>query len=290
MNHIGRPFFRARFHPSPSRLILATQDRCRRARVRDAACRRSVRSIIGPSFGTRSDNMRDATELRGSARAGRPRGYHPGLGLFKGPALTLLILGVAASVEAGPVVPGPVFDPQGDFVSTYDATLPRTSDLDVRLAQVLYNPGAQTLTLIAQMWGTLGQTPTAIYVWGIDHGHGTEQFQLTGTPLTGAGVFFDQVMVVRLPPGTTTLLGQTFTAQISTTSTLNDTISLTVPVSSVPATQPGALPVDGWGSNLWPRPGTASAGNGNKVITDFAPNAAALLPTVVPEPMSVIAM
>jgi len=202
--------------------------------------------------------------------------------------LAVLILRSAGSAQAGPVVPGPSLDPQGDFLSTYDASLPRTSDLDVRLAQVLYNPGAQTLTFIAQLWGTLGQTSTAIYVWGIDHGHGVEQFQLTGSPPTGAGVFFDQVVVVRQPPGSTTLMGQTFTAQITTTSVPNDTISLTIPTSVVPATQTGDLPTERWAFNLWPRPGVG--GNDNNVITDFAPDAADLAPSVVPEPLSAVAM
>jgi len=198
------------------------------------------------------------------------------------------MLGMITSAQAGPVVGGPAFDPQGDFVSTYDASLPRTSDLDVRMVEVLYNPAAQTLQFIAQMWGSIGQTSTAIYVWGIDHGHGTEQFQLTGTPATGAGVFFDQVVVVRQPPGTTTLMGQIFTAQISTTTVTNDTISLTVPTSVVPATLPGDLPITQWGFNLWPRPGIG--GNGNNVISDFAPSAADVLPNAVPEPASIIAV
>jgi len=200
--------------------------------------------------------------------------------------VVVFVFAVVGSVQAGPVILGPVFDPQGDFLPTYNSTLPRTSDLDVRFAEVLYNPGAQTLTFISQMWGPIGQTPTAIYVWGIDHGHGTEQFQLT-TPMTGAGVFFDQVVVIRQPPTPIVLMGQSFNSVISTRTVLNDTISLTIPVSVVPATQPGDLPVERWSYNLWPRPGVG--GNGNDVITDFAPNAANLLATV-PEPTSALAM
>jgi len=225
-----------------------------------------------------------ANESRGSGCARRV----PGKGVaVRGPGLAAMLavsmMVQAGPVQAGPVIPGPVSDPQGDFLTTYNPALPKTSDLDVRFAQVIYNPIAQTLTFFSQMWGPIGQTSTAIYVWGIDHGHGTEQFQLT-SPQTGAGVFFDQVVVVRPPPGTTTLLGQTFTASV-----LNDTISLTVPVSVVPPTQPGDLPVERWGFNLWPRPGTPGFGNGNDVITDFAPNAADLLATT-PEPASIVAM
>jgi hypothetical protein len=216
--------------------------------------------------------MSDATVVRGPVRGGR---------LVRCLALVGLILNLVGSVQAGTVVPGPAADPQGDFLPTF--TGPHNSDLDVRLAQVFYDAGAQTLTFQSQMWGTIGQTPTGFYVWGIDHGHGTEQFQApTSLPNTGAGVFFDQVVIVRPTPQ---LSSFNLTAQIFTTTVLNDTISLTVPISLVPATQPGDLPIERWSFNLWPRSGAG----GNVVIADFAPDAANVLATV-PEPLSVIAM
>jgi len=197
-----------------------------------------------------------------------------------------LVVAVAGVAQAGPVVFGPVSDPQGDFPSTYDG--PKNSDIDVKFAQVTYNPAAQTLTFLSQMWAPIGsQSPAGIYVWGIDHGHGTEQFQ-TGDPAlrTGVGVFFDQVIVIRQPSTPTVIAGQTFTSVLSTRDLTNDTISLTIPISLVPATLVTDKPITQWAYNLWPRSGAG----GNNVISDFAPSAADLLANGVPEPASVIAM
>lgn len=208
--------------------------------------------------------------------------------LLEGALLALVFAATvwAVPVGAATVFPGPIFDAQGDFPSTYAGE--RNADLDVRFAQVVYNPGAQTLSFISQMWGSIGQTPGGFYVWGINRGPGTEGFNLpTSDPRTGAGVFFDTVVVLR--PGQPTLGAPVVLSSISAP---DDTISVTIPITfGTPLFPdpfpPTFLPIDQWTYNLWPRTGSLV---GNIAISDFAPDAANILASVVPEPMSLIAM
>ena len=131
----------------------------------------------------------DAMDMRGSVEGWRAWGLRPGRWLARGAALALLIAGLAGPSHAGPIVPGPISDPQGDFLPSY--TGPIGSDLDVRMAQVLYNAAAGTLTFTAQLWGAVGQTAGRVYAWGIDRGLGTEVFQNppAGQPKIGPGSF-----------------------------------------------------------------------------------------------------
>jgi len=209
-------------------------------------------------------------------------------------AFAAVVYGPQGRVEAATVVPGPVNDQRGDFSPIYGGNKNADADLDVRFAQVFYNPSAQTITFLAQMWGTIGTTPGGFYVWGINRGPGTEQFNLPTVPVenrTGAGVFFDTVLVLR--PGQLTLGAPIVLSSRSTT--LNDTLSLTIPIVSGTTLFPNPfpstfLPIEQWTYNLWPRTGAPGV-TGNAQISDFAPDNANILTTIgVPEPMSVVAM
>ncbi len=191
----------------------------------------------------------------------------------------LLVVATLLASSARPAGAG-VIDPLGDFLPTY--TGPRGGDLDVVFADVQLIGGRLVFT--GTMAGLIGTTPGALYVWGIDRGRGTERF-VSGTPSVGAGIPFDSVLVLR-PDGT---------------GAFNDLIN---PANSVASLAAGSvviggtsiianlaaslfpsmgLPTERFTYNLWPR-----AGNGNALISDFAPNASNILAQVtpVPEPSS----
>ncbi len=200
-------------------------------------------------------------------------------------------LGLAALVSFGAL---PTFahsavavvDPFNDFLPSYTAG-PANGDLDVIAAAGLYNASKQTFTLSTILADKVGQTPGALYVWGINRGLGTERF-LAGTPSIGAGVFFDSVLVVR-PNGTgfyndfintvTTNLNPANIDIGSLTVTLQD-----LPVNLFAPNTAGFTAPAKYTWNLWPRVGLGQ----NNQISDFAPNAANLgfQVTAVPEPES----
>ncbi|GIL37882.1 PEP-CTERM sorting domain-containing protein [Roseiterribacter gracilis] len=173
---------------------------------------------------------------------------------------------------AGPAAATP--DPVGDFLGTY--TGPHNGDLDVVSIDVRFQGPFFRLT--ATMADTIGTTPGAIYVWGLNRGAGTERFN-TGTMPVGAGVKFDSVLVLR-PNGTgsfSDIVGAKTTPLNAGMVTINGrTITALLDLGLAPSLgfSPGAYTF-----NLWPRTG----GGPNSTIADFAPDHSNI---AVPEPAS----
>lgn len=195
----------------------------------------------------------------------------------------LTALGLAAASATVQAAPTAIVDGYGDFLPSFTAA-PHNGDLDVITAVSFYDAAAQKFTFTATMAGVLGQTPGALYVWGLDRGQGTQRF-LNGSPSIGAGVFFDSVLVLR-PDGT----GQ-FNDFINATQTVLPAGSVKVsshtitaealPLSLFPST--GYQPAN-YTWNLWPRVGLGQ----NSQISDFGPDAAnaafQVVAAPVPEP------
>jgi hypothetical protein len=193
-----------------------------------------------------------------------------------------LALAWIGGATAAPIM-GPITDPVGDFLPSY--TGPHDPGLDVTSANVTFDGGQFTLsaTLAGPIAPLVTAVPTALFVWGLDRGAGTQRF-LAGTPSIGAGVSFDSVLVLT-PAGTgtfTDIVGGVSTAlpagdvQIS-----GATITAELPLSFAPSK--GLAPA-GYGFNLWPRSGAGS----NTQVADFAPDAATFTATQVPEPASAL--
>lgn len=198
-------------------------------------------------------------------------------------------LGFAALVSLG-VLPAfahsavAVIDPFNDFLPSYTAG-PTNGDLDVIVAAGFFKAADQTFTLSTILADKVGQTPGALYVWGIDRGLGTERF-LAGTPSIGAGVFFDSVLVVR--PNGSGFYNDFINAVTTNLNSANiDIGSFTVTVQDLPVNlfapnTAGFTTPRNYTWNLWPRVGLGQ----NNQISDFAPDAANLgfQVTAVPEP------
>ena len=180
---------------------------------------------------------------------------------------------------SGSALATPINDPVGDFLPTYIGV--KGGDLDVLKAEVTLI-GKSTFNFFAQLNGAIGTTPGGFYVFGLDRGAGTERF-VGGMPSTGAGVFFESVVIIN-PNGTGTvnLLGMGGGATAFTVAALSgNSFSFNLAASLFP-TQGRALTDYGW--NLWPR----DPGAGNTHIADFAPDASTPRVTVVPEPATVV--
>jgi len=193
---------------------------------------------------------------------------------------TFLTLGAGAAQANGAVV-----DAYGDFLPTF--TGPANGDLDVIAAAGFYDGAAQTFTFSTILADTVGTTPGALYVWGIDRGLGTERF-VTGTPSIGAGVSFDSVLLVRQDgtgvfndfiQGVVTPLDPSMIHLSSVTVSVE-----ALPLSLFAPNAAGFVAPDQYTWNLWPRVGLGS----NSQISDFAPDASnlAFQVTAVPEPES----
>ena len=180
-----------------------------------------------------------------------------------------------------------VVDAYQDFLPSYTAG-PANGDMDVIAAAAFYDGTDKTFSFSTILADTVGQTPGALYVWGIDRGLGTERF-LAGSPSIGAGVFFDSVLVVRpdgmgtyndFINGTSTPLDPAHIKISGLTVTVVDlSLDLLAPDTTGFKADPALYT---W--NLWPRLGL---GNNNQ-ISDFAPDGANLgfQVTAVPEPQT----
>lgn len=168
-----------------------------------------------------------------------------------------------------------ITDPVGDFLPTFSGS--KTPDLDVVSAGGTFD--GQVFRLFATMNGAIGTNPNNVYVWGINTGAGTEQFN-TGPVPTGQGIFFNRVVTLRFNPTTSAI-----TTTAGTTGFVSgNSVELDVPLSLLPST--GFAPQN-YTWNLWPRDSSSPAGNpasNNRQISDFAPDAsnAAFAPSPAP--------
>lgn len=162
-----------------------------------------------------------------------------------------------------------VVDPVGDWAKDY--TGPRTGDLDVLSADVLFD--GVNFVMSATMNGLIGTNPNSLYVFGFNRGGATNApFTLLDQP----NVIFDAVVAVNGTTGAFTAGGVAGRALIE-----GNSLKATFLASQLVST--GAAFSDYlW--NLWPR---APAGSGTQVISDFAPNNA-MRRVSVPEPASLL--
>jgi hypothetical protein len=185
-----------------------------------------------------------------------------------------LALAVAFAVAAAPhaAAAQASTDPVGDFLPTYVG--PRNADVDITAVDFTWN-GGSTFTLFSRSAGDLGQTPGALFVWGIDRGQGTARF-----PTLAPGVLFDLVVVVN-PFGqssVTDLVGGGSTPlDAAAVRVVGSELFVELSASLLPSR--GRAP-DAYTANLWPRVG---AGNNNQ-ISDFAPDNSNVGVRTIPEP------
>ncbi|MBA3560603.1 MAG: hypothetical protein H0W30_18635 [Gemmatimonadaceae bacterium] len=160
--------------------------------------------------------------------------------------------------------PGSLFvvqDAANDILPSY--TGPAGADLDVRRAEVTYD--GTNFVFTSTLAGTIGTTPGALFVWGVDRGQGTPRFGDIAT-----GVHFDLVVVGRAD-GTGTVTDLTAAPPTSTTLAAGNvvvsgnTLRITVSATLLPSK---GFSTARYTANFWPRVG---AGNNNQ-IADFAPD------------------
>jgi hypothetical protein len=180
---------------------------------------------------------------------------------------------VSAFSGAAPAHAAPIIDAPADFLSSY--TGPRDPDLDVRLAEVIVDPKAGTVSLLGLLAGPIDKASGKFYVFGVDRGRGEVgrdlvfQGPLGGEPKIGAGVRWDAAV------------GLTATGQAVYFDALNPgvvplpDVKVSVNGSEISATVPLALfPSQGlkfkdYTYNFWPRSTVSLA---NTVLSDFAPD------------------
>jgi hypothetical protein len=184
-------------------------------------------------------------------------------------ALSLTLIGSA------PGSASTVTDPANDFLPTFAG--PHNGDLDVLSTNVTLN--GSNFDLTATLNGPIGQTPGAVYVFGLDRGKGTPKFGNIGE----AGVVFDSTIVVKNTGGAVVsdLISKAKTS-ISDVTLSGSTLSAVIPLSDLPSE--GFNP-NNYTFNLWPEAGAPNAGNTE--ISEFAPNNAMAAVTATPEPGTV---
>jgi hypothetical protein len=198
-----------------------------------------------------------------------------------GAAFALLVSATTASAA--------VSDPAGDFLATYTGS--QDADLDLLSGDVAFDGTSFLFT--ATVAGQIDATPGQLYAWGIDRGAGTPRIDLLRDPDIAPGILFDAV-VVMLPNGTLTVVtiplmgAPTFTNFVGGTTVVGDTLSATVPLSSLFST--GFAPED-YTFGLWSRMRINPTVDGtNNEIADFLTGSGTLNARVVPEPATWLTM
>jgi hypothetical protein len=198
-----------------------------------------------------------------------------------GAAFALLVSATTASAA--------VSDPAGDFLATYTGS--QDADLDLLSGDVAFDGTSFLFT--ATVAGQIDATPGQLYAWGIDRGAGTPRIDLLRDPDIAPGILFDAV-VVMLPNGTLTVVtiplmgAPTFTNFVGGTTVAGDTLSATVPLSSLFST--GFAPED-YTFGLWSRMRINPTVDGtNNEIADFLTGSGTLNARVVPEPATWLTM
>jgi hypothetical protein len=184
--------------------------------------------------------------------------------------LCIALCAACLALPCSPAQAVTVTDAVGDFLPSY--TGPHLADLDVKSFSVAYNSATSLFTLSATMAGMIDPSTAGFYVIGANTGTGT---LAPFGPLGQGNVIFNQAITVRKDG--TGGIGATV-LDPSTIFILGDTFSVNVPLSLLPST--GFTPQQ-YGFNLWPR-----TGNGNALISDFAPENATLAVAPVPEAAS----
>ena len=189
-------------------------------------------------------------------------------------ATLIFATALAAALTTGaPVRAAPFIDAPADFLSSY--TGPRDADLDARLAEVIVDPKAGTVSFLGVLAGPIDKASGKFYVFGIDRGRGEVgrdlvfQGPLGGEPKIGAGVRWDAAVGL-------TASGQAvyFDALNPGVVPLPD-VKVSVNGNEISATVPLALfPSQGfkfkdYTYNFWPRSALSLA---NTVLSDFAPD------------------
>ena len=179
-------------------------------------------------------------------------------------------LACAVALSA-PALATEITDPKGDILATFSGNH-NAADLDVTSASVTFSNN--TFHLSASVAGDVrATTPNALYVWGIDRGHGTAVLNQGATPV-GSGVTFDSVVV--FVPGGAILSQIDKDGLFGPVTALSPTIvgnTLSVDVTldqlrALPGTDPD-FDVEGFLFNFWPRLG-ANVKDGTEV-SDFVP-------------------
>jgi hypothetical protein len=188
------------------------------------------------------------------------------------PVLPTLFLAIASAIPGAATV---VTNPPNEFLPSF--TGPLNGDLEVLSANVTLD--GSNFDFTATLNGTVGETPGAVYVFGINRGDGASKFANIGE----AGVVFDATFVISAA-GTGTvndLLSKTATPVAGVTPSAS-AISAVVPVSDLPSE--GFSPGN-YQFNLWPEAGPPNPGNTE--ISNFTPNNSDAQVSVVPEPGTV---
>lgn len=188
-----------------------------------------------------------------------------------------------ALLVAATAAPATVVDPAGDFLDTY--TGPTDSKVDILSGDVSFDGVAFTLT--ATLAGDVTPTPGLLYAWGIDRGAGTPRIDLLRDPDIAGDILFDAVIVM-LPNGMLSVVtiptagAPTFTNIIGGTTVSGDTLSATIPLSSLFST--GYAPED-YTFGFWSRIRVDPTVDGtNNEIADFLLGSGTINARVVPEP------
>lgn len=190
--------------------------------------------------------------------------------------VTAAVLALLSAISVAPMAQAQsvtISDPKGDFLSSYTAGPPE-ADLDVTSLSLNFDSATSLFKIGATFDGNIDPTTAGFYVFGVDTGTGTlHPFASIGE----GNVIFNQAIVIQ-KNGTGTISGaSTPTIDPSSINISGNSLSVTVPLSSLPST--GFSPLQ-YGFNLWPR---IASGNNNQ-ITDFAPQNATLAISPAPEP------
>jgi len=188
-----------------------------------------------------------------------------------------------ALVLACPAGAAVIHDPANDFLPTYPGA--HGGDLDVTSVHVTFD--GTNFVLDSVLNGNVGTTPTGFYVWGVNRGAGTSRFGIisaNGHTYDASAVLFDSVITLR-PNGASAVNelvgGVSHPLPASNVSFHDNELMAIIPASFLPSK---GFTFEQYGFNLWPRDSAVPAGNAQ--ISDFAPNNAMFVASVVPEPSS----
>lgn len=193
------------------------------------------------------------------------------------------LIGCAALLAlAAPCRAATQVDAAGDFLATYSG--PKAGDLDILSAAVTFD--GSNFHLSSTVAGTVGSTPGALYVWGIDRGAGAPRLTF-GSPSVGGTVLFDAVAVM-FPDGLARAVtfpaagAPSITPLPGLVSVSGSTIEASFEASLFPAN--GFAPED-YTFTLWSRARVNPLMDGtNAEIADFAPDVGGI--RAVPEPQT----